>query len=223
MRYLKIVSWNCNRAFRNKFQYIQKLNADLYIIEECENPEKIIRPEYLNYVKSSAYKCFKGDKKGLLVFSPVATINPVHWNDNRMRYYLPFNFLKHHFLGVWTKDNYIEDLYLYSSFNIQKLKNRYIIGDFNSNVMWDRKHGYRTHSDFNKLVSKVGLGSAYHMQTGDLFGQEKQATFYLYRKPEKPYYIDYAYLPEKSTFNITFGDSSFLQYSDHLPLILNVK
>lgn len=34
---MKIVSWNYNGKFSEKYKKILELNADIYVIQECEN------------------------------------------------------------------------------------------------------------------------------------------------------------------------------------------
>ena len=35
---MRVVSWNCNGAFRKKYKSIQAFDADIYVIQECEDP-----------------------------------------------------------------------------------------------------------------------------------------------------------------------------------------
>ena len=37
---MKIISWNANCKFREKYKDIAKLEADIYVIQECENDNR---------------------------------------------------------------------------------------------------------------------------------------------------------------------------------------
>lgn len=38
---MRIITWNCNGAFRKKYEHLIPYNDDLLIIQKCENPEYI--------------------------------------------------------------------------------------------------------------------------------------------------------------------------------------
>jgi exonuclease III len=67
---MKIVTWNCNGAFRNKFQHISHLEADILIIQECENPESISKKNesYHQFARNTLW-CGSNNNKGLGVFA----------------------------------------------------------------------------------------------------------------------------------------------------------
>lgn len=78
---MKIVSWNCNGKFREKFKYILETNADIYIIQECENPEFYNDTEYkdfaINYIWQGENK-----NKGLGIFAKEnISLNKNNWNS----------------------------------------------------------------------------------------------------------------------------------------------
>ena len=51
---MKIVTWNCNGYFSERFPAILEENADIYVIQECENP-LIIDSEKYNDFASNYY------------------------------------------------------------------------------------------------------------------------------------------------------------------------
>ena len=131
----KIVSWNCGGKFREKFCEIATLNADIYIIQECEDPESTNSNEYkmwsLNHVWIG-----KDKNRGLGVFVREGIVlEKLNWESLCLRYFLPIRVnARFDLLGVWTQQPYIEEYYVYQCLNKHRFNNKTIIfGDFNSN------------------------------------------------------------------------------------------
>lgn len=217
---MKIVSWNCQGKFREKFKEIKKLNADIYVIQECEDPKRYIKKEYGTFANNYLWI---GDKSGLGIFaSKNIKIKLLDWPAYCLKYFLPVE-IDNQFtlLAVWTKRQYIEEYYIYQYINKNHYdKNMVIIGDFNSNSIWDYKHGERNHTVVVEQLNEIGLVSAYHHVNKLPQGEEKNGTFYMNRKLEKPYYIDYAFLAPNKIKNFHVCSKTWLNYSDHVPIIV---
>jgi len=219
---MRIVSWNCHGKFREKFNFIQELDADIYVIQECENPEKFGKtfsgfcPEYVWYGEKGS--------KGLAIFAGKG--NRIKEND------WPFYCLRHFvsvrvndafdLLGVWAGPPYIEEYYVYQAINIARYnKDLIIIGDFNSNAIWDKKSSKRNHTAVVNELKSTGIVSVYHHITGESQGKETQATFYMYGNPEKPYHIDHCFAsPDRIKSYRIMSPGIWLQHSDHMPVVL---
>jgi exodeoxyribonuclease III len=65
---MKLITWNCQGAFRKKADTILKLKPDILIVQECEHPDKLIYPS--NIQEPTAFY-WHGDNnnKGLAIYS----------------------------------------------------------------------------------------------------------------------------------------------------------
>ncbi|MCJ8164602.1 endonuclease/exonuclease/phosphatase family protein [Pontibacter sp. E15-1] len=231
---MKIVSWNCNGAFRNKFEHLIEFKADLYIIQECEDPARTPHKAYQLWAENHLWI---GDtkNKGIGVFaSKDIDLKPLNWSnafqDHHVKHFLPCT-INNNFdlLAVWTHQNnspnfgYIGQLWKYLQVNKHELSNAIIAGDFNSNAIWDQWDRWWNHSDVVNELRLVGMESLYHTYTGEDQGKETQPTFYVHRNPEKPYHIDYVFGSKEFSDKLTevrLGQRDhWLTVSDHLPLI----
>ncbi|MBK1826885.1 endonuclease/exonuclease/phosphatase family protein [Haloferula rosea] len=98
-----------------------------------------------------------------------------------------------------------------------------VLGDFNANPTFDA--GNAKHSKFHHIeerMNAVGLISAYHQYFGEPFGAESRASIYWMWKENKPFHIDYVFVPKTWSHHITrvdVGDyNSWKSLSDHRPL-----
>lgn len=222
---MKIVSWNCNGAFRKKYDKILELDADIYVIQECELLDGI-KGKLKNIVSNGIWE--KGaNKKGVLVFSTKnISLEKQEWDNYGMRVFIPILVNKSFTLvAVWTtKPAYIEEFYIWQLVNAKRInKELVIIGDFNSNAVWDKGHSERGHIKVVEMLKGKGLVSAYHFLTGEKQGEETKPTFYMYRKVEKTYHIDHCFINSDKLKSYEVLDSSWLDISDHVPIILNTK
>lgn len=230
---MRIVTWNCNGAFRKKFDCVSDFDADLYIIQECENPAE---SGHKNYIKWAHNYLWIGDtkNKGLGIFAKRdIKIEKLDWtnefNNHPVKHFLPCKINQDFdLLGVWTHRNnspnfgYIGQLWKYIQINKGKLNGTLIAGDFNSNTIWDEWDRWWNHSEVVNELKELGIESFYHKLTGEQQGKESTATLYFQKKLSRPYHIDYIFGAKNFTertkkFEIGQVDK-WLNLSDHMPI-----
>ncbi len=213
---MKIVSWNCQGGFRYKFKEIKKLNADIYVIQECTNPEDSKGTEYEDYYEFAGENYFwVGDDpseevkspKGLGIFvkSDNIDIKLLNEFDEEYKYFIHLNVNdSFDLMGVWAMPKYVEMIHDLFDAN-EKLFNENLImcGDFNSNQRFNYKHrkkdnngNAKDHTHLDEKLSKKGLFSIYHKLSEEDNGKESRFTFFQAKHLNKPFYLDYIYANE---------------------------
>jgi len=231
---LRLVSWNCNGALRKKFLELQALEADIYIVQECEDPKRCSDRAYSEWAQNSLW--IGGSKsRGLGVFArPRLVLTEMQLDAKGLELFLPFKVNDTvTFLAVWTKAagsptfKYIGQLWKYLQLHADFLSagKSILIGDLNSNVCWDKWDRWWNHSDVVKQLADLGLHSLYHHQSTELQGAETVPTFFMHRNTEKPYHIDYSFLSQELLQDAALQigiPQNWLAYSDHMPLIVDL-
>lgn len=136
-------------------------------------------------------------------------------------------------VAVWTKHastfRYIGQMWRYLQVHREKIIQRpcAIVGDFNSNVFWDKKHRCWNHSDVVRELNAIEISSLYHGCSNEPQGTESAPTFYLHRDLKKPYHIDYAFVSESiksNRPNFYVGSAEdWLKHSDHMPIVFSLS
>lgn len=236
---MKIITWNCQGAFRKKVESILALKPDILIIQECEHPDKLDFSK--SFVKpNDSYWYSDGGKKGIAVFSFCEyKIKLLPEFNPQFRYILPFQLTNANasllLFAVWAMNNkenriarYIGQVWFAINHYLDLLdKNVIIIGDFNSNKIWDYKDRVGSHSDVVNKLQEKEIISVYHHISDIEQGKELHPTFYMFRKREKPYHIDYCFASKdimKKIKSIEVGKyEDWISISDHMPLIIQLN
>lgn len=234
---MKVITWNCNGAFRRKFHLIEKLGADILVIQECEDPsidpgvdkERVAYKEWAqNYLWIG-----KNQNKGLGIFARSQHINlkKLEWRDDGLQLFLPCRInTKFNLIAVWTKQanspnfRYIGQFWKYLQLHKKAVGRDPVIicGDFNSNAIWDEWDRWWNHSDVVRELGEIDIHSMYHELMKEDQGKESSPTLYLHKRLERPYHIDYAFISKRllsAASSIEIGKhGSWLVHSDHMPL-----
>jgi len=103
-----------------------------------------------------------------------------------------------------------------------------LMGDLNSSVAWDDRHGRTDHLRLEaQLHDEFGLVSAYHAATGERPGQESRPTHFWRWQAGSPFHLDYCYLPKEwlpGLETVTVGSyEDWADASDHRPVCVDVS
>lgn len=232
---MKIVSWNCNGAFRKKFHALLEFDADIYIIQECENPAESKDLEYKTWAKNYLW-IGNSKNKGLAIFAKdEINLQLLDWTNNfkdhSVKHFLPC-LINNDFqlLAVWTHQNnspnfgYIGQFWKYLQVNKSNFRKIIIAGDLNSNSIWDEWDRWWNHSDVIKELEEQNIKSLYHTFYKENQGKETKPTFFLQRNLIKPYHIDYCFSSNEFTTklkNVEIPEfDNWMHLSDHVPMIV---
>jgi exonuclease III len=233
---MKLITWNCQGAFRKKADAILSHQPDILVVQECEHPDKLA---FGSTVQQPNDFYWYGDSihKGLAIYSYSDyrfELLPVF--NSKFRYILPFrvtgNGESFTLFAIWAMNNkenrdarYIGQVWLAINHYAAQLETpAIIIGDFNSNKIWDYNGRVGNHSDVVRKLADNNIHSVYHQYFDSEQGKEKHPTFFLQRKQNKPYHIDYCFASADfadKVIDVEIGTfENWIAHSDHAPLIV---
>lgn len=230
---MKVLTWNCNGAFRKKFQLTLEYDADIFVIQECEDPNQCKDKHYQDFAANYLWQGTTKNK-GLGVFAKHGiSLEQIELNLNPLELFLPCMVDGHiPLLATWTKQAnspnfaYIGQLWKFLQQHKVFLSHplAMLVGDLNSNKRWDEWDRWWNHTDVVRELSELGLESAYHSYFAEAQGDETRPTLYLHRNHSKSYHIDYGFFGnawEIVTVQVGSADE-WLTLSDHMPMLFEI-
>lgn len=224
-------------AFRKKASVISAFSPDILVVPECECPDKLLFDLYTP--KPNQILWFgENQNKGLGIFSysnytfklldahnpKLRTIVPLEVSNDKISFTL---------FAIWANNpldkgfEYVGQIWKSLEHYKSVLNNNKVvlIGDFNSNTIWDKPRREGNHSTVVKHLKELDIHSCYHQHFKSEQGKEKHNTLYMYRKKDKGYHIDYcfasSFFANRLKSVVVGKHKQWSAYSDHTPLIID--
>ena len=224
-------------AFRKKAGMMLALQPDILIVQECEHPDKlsfpaeIANPEEVIWIGTN-------DNKGLAILSYNGFKIELHKKyDPEIRLVAPIKVSKDNttfmLFAIWANNpgdpdgQYIGQVWkaLHHYDRLIKKHSTILIGDFNSNSIWDKPRRPFNHTTIVERLQLKGIDSLYHHHFNQVQGKELHPTLYLYKHQNRPYHIDYCFASRDFTEKlegVEIGDhAGWMKYSDHVPIMVS--
>jgi len=231
---MKIITWNCQGAFRKKAGVIAKYAPDIAVIQECEEPGKLHFVEETWRPKNLVWFGDRGSKGISILSYTNAKFELYKGYDSSIRHCIPVRVTgcgKLNLIAVWAmNDNSKRLSYIGQVVRaIEAYKdflsggNTFVMGDFNSNTQWDSARPSGNHTTVVESLAQHRILSAYHAWFEEKQGEETRPTLYMQRKRRRSFHVDYCFVPEKwykrMTALLVGSYKDWRNWSDHSPIV----
>lgn len=232
---IRVVAWNLNQSAETKAPHLLELEPDVAVLPECADLHEI-GDGALSRVGWTG----RNPRKGLGVFvrPRLRAVVDGSWEPWR-EWWLPVRIesvagATLDLLAVWAFNHRGQEpgprqgrshraIEHYRPF--LERQRAVVIGDFNDNVRWDTP-SYPSFRRTVELLDEAGYVSVYHERSGEKQGAESGASLFWYRHQDRPYLVDYAFVPRAwlpAVRRFELGDPArWLAWGDRVPLILEL-
>lgn len=236
---MRIVSWNCAGAYRDKIHKIIELKPDIAVIQECESLDELKEHCKDNIPQKNFWFSERDYNKGVGIFfyddfeilsieyySSIEFIVPLRIK-NEFDFYL---------FAIWAMQGRGEGA-TYTG-QVERAVNKYyknilenhasiLIGDYNSPHIELPVDKPRIEYSLVDSFRNLGILSAYHEHFKVEYGKHNHNTFYQHRKNDLKHMLDYCFVSKsfiKKITNVEIGEyDDWMEFSDHCPLIIDFE
>ena len=222
---MRIVSWNCSIAYYKKQHLIEALQPDVVILQEVAK-----KASAAAQVPFAAWTGANPNKGLGVIGYAEARYKMTESADPNLPWHLPVSVDGLNLVALWAHQLNRDLRYVRVTHEIVdghagflSGEKALLMGDFNSNTVWDRVHPGRNHSMLVHKLAGLGLSSVYHRDEALDHGAETTKTYFHTKNLRFGHHIDYAFLSDGTAASLRVGEAEdWLSHSDHMPLILDL-
>ncbi|MBI5721272.1 MAG: hypothetical protein HZC37_26680 [Burkholderiales bacterium] len=230
---MRIVAWNCCRGpMAKKLAALESLQPDVAVLSEALEPERE-SPRALWFPSNASRLGIQ-----VLAFGPDTRLKRLRrvGGDDLPNCVVPVRVtgpVSFNLLAVWTwpAPSYTKAFLngLAACAGALRRAPLVVAGDFNGNPRFDKPNArMKWWTSGFATLHQAGLVSAYHHHEGLAYGRERHATHHFLRKAERPFHIDFCFVPQAWAANGTMSvrvahGPPWSALSDHFPIVVDVE